>query len=151
MKKAKEIASEVGLNAKFGVMVEVASTAILIEDFCKSGIAFASIGSNDLTMTTLGIDRNNSKIAPLYNELHPAVLKLIKHVIQTCNKYDIESSICGEAGSNPEMAKLLVRWGIKSISVEIDAIESIRNIIYKTERELLLEALRKSGTNGEFV
>ena len=145
-KKAKAIAKEVGLpeTCKIGIMIETPSAALTIEDFCKEGIAFASIGSNDLTMLTLGVDRNNAKISKLYSEMHPAVLKLIEHTIKTCKKYGVESSICGEAPSNiPEMVEFLVRQGITSISVNIDAIQRTREIIAKTEKEILKEILRK--------
>ncbi|MDI6798876.1 MAG: phosphoenolpyruvate synthase [Candidatus Aenigmarchaeota archaeon] len=137
-RKVREIAKEMGLpeTCKLGIMVEVPSCALTIEDFCKEGIAFASIGSNDLTMMTLGVDRNNAKISSLYSETHPAVLKLIKHTIETCNKYNIESSICGEAPSNiPEMVEFLVKCKIKSISVNIDAIQRTREIVHSTEKK----------------
>jgi len=145
-RKAKEIALEVKLprSCKLGIMVEVPSCALTIEDFCKEGIAFASIGSNDLTMLTLGVDRNNAKLSKLYSEMHPAVLRLIKETIKTCNKYDVESSICGEAPSNiPEMVEFLVECGIASISVNIDAIKRVREIVARTEKKLLEDLRRK--------
>ncbi len=145
-RKAKEIALEVKLprSCKLGIMVEVPSCALTIEDFCKEGIAFASIGSNDLTMLTLGVDRNNAKLSNLYSEMHPAVLRLIKETIKTCNKYNVESSICGEAPSNiPEMVEFLVECGIASISVNIDAIKRVREIIVKAEKKLLEDLRRR--------
>ena len=76
--------------------------------------------------------------------MHPAVLKLIEQTIKTCNKYGIESSICGEAPSNiPEMVEFLVKCGITSISVNIDAIHRVREIVAKTENELLDELRKK--------
>ncbi len=132
--KAKEIAREVGYDGKLGIMVETPAAALNIEEFCKAGISFASIGSNDLTMLTLGIDRNNEKIASLYYELHPAVLKLISNVIKVCNKYGVESSICGEAPSNyPEMIEFLVKEGIGSISVNIDALQRVKKQVKELE------------------
>lgn len=144
-RKAKKIAKEVELpeSVKIGIMVEVPSAAISIEDFCKEGIDFASIGSNDLTQTTLGVDRNNAKISGLFNELHPAMLKLMENVIRVCNKYKVESSICGEAPSNrPEIVKFLIKYGITSISVNIDAIEKTRKVIFDAEKES--ELIKKS-------
>ncbi|MEM5829545.1 MAG: phosphoenolpyruvate synthase [Candidatus Aenigmatarchaeota archaeon] len=144
LRKAKEIAREIGLpeSCKIGIMCEVPSCALNIEDFCMEGVDFVSIGSNDLTMLTLGVDRNNAKISNLYSEFHPSVLKLIKHVIKVCNRYGIESSICGESGSDPEMVKLLIKFGIKSISCNIDAIEKVRMAVIRTERELILEFMQ---------
>jgi pyruvate,water dikinase len=134
-RKAKEIAKEIlPATAKLGIMVETAAAATIIEDFCKEGIEFASIGSNDLTQSVLCVDRNNARIAGLYSEFHPAVLKLIENMIKTCNRYNIESSICGESGSDPEMAKTLVNYGIRSVSCNMDAIDKIRKIVHETER-----------------
>jgi pyruvate,water dikinase len=136
-KKAREIAKESELpeTVKLGIMVEVPSCALTIEDFCEEGIAFASVGSNDLTQTSLGIDRNNAQIASLYSELHPAVLKMIRHVIHVCNEHGVDSSICGEAPSNrPEMVEFLVKAGISSISVNIDAIDKVRVQVNELEK-----------------
>lgn len=143
-RRARDIASEVNLpdTVRLGVMIETPAAALLIDELCKEGIDFASIGSNDLTQGVLEVDRNNAKISNLYSEFHPAVLKLIKDVIKTCNIYDIESSICGEAGSNPEMIQQLVRWGIRSVSANIDAVDKIRKTVVETEREILKETLR---------
>lgn len=128
--RAREIAKEVNVprEMKIGIMTETPAAALTIEEFCKQGVDFVSFGTNDLTQLTLGIDRNNEKIASLFSEFHPAVLKQIKSVIDTTKKYNIESSICGEAGSNPEMVKILVGYGITSISCNIDAIEKIKNL-----------------------
>ena len=136
-RKAKEIANkiEMGNNFDLGIMVETPACALSIEEFCKEGIDFASFGTNDLTMLTLGIDRNNAKIAKLHSEFHPSVLYMLHHVIDICNKYDVESSICGEAGSNPEMVKRLVKWGIKSISCNMDAVNKIRKAVLSVEKE----------------
>ncbi len=145
-RKSREMGNEVNLpdTVRMGIMVETPAAALVIEDFCKEGIDFASIGSNDLTQGVLEVDRNNAKISNLYSEFHPAVLKLMKDVIKTCNKYDIESSICGEAGSNPEMVMQLVRHGIRSVSANIDALDKIRKAVVGIEREILKETLHGS-------
>jgi len=145
-RKSREIASEINLpdTVRIGIMVETPAAALVIEDICKEGIDFASIGSNDLTQGVLEVDRNNFKISNLYSEFHPAVLKLMKEVIKTCNQYNIESSICGESGSDPEMVRQLVRYGIRSISANIDALDKIRKIVIEVEREILQETLHGS-------
>ena len=131
--KAKMLAEEAGLNPrkdiKFGVMVETPAAALIIEGICETGIDFISIGSNDLTQTILGVDRGNANIASLYTEFHPAVLKAIEHVIKISKKFGVESSICGQIGSDPKMAKLLVEAGIDSISANPDAVQQIRQVV----------------------
>ncbi|NJE25491.1 phosphoenolpyruvate synthase [Thermococcus sp. MV5] len=147
VREAKRIAREVGLephkDIEFGVMVETPASALIIEDLCKEGIDFISFGTNDLTQYTLAIDRDNERVFKLYDETHPAVLKLIKHVIKVCKKYGVETSICGQAASDPKMAKILVRLGIDSLSANPDAVELIRKVVAREEQRMMLEAARK--------
>jgi pyruvate,water dikinase len=146
LRKAREIAKEVGLPAgcKLGLMVETPAAALTIEDFCKEGIDFISFGTNDLSQLVLGVDRNNEKLAKLFTETHSGVKKLVKYVIKVCKSYNVETSICGEAPSNiPEFVEFLVKAGIDSISVNVDAIDRVKMQVVKIERKLLLEALRK--------
>jgi pyruvate,water dikinase len=142
-RKAKQIGDEVGFKGKYGIMVETPACALIIEDFCKEGIVFASFGSNDMTQLTLGIDRGDTRIQNLFSEKHPAMKKIFKMVIDVCRKYNVESSICGEGPSNDqELVEFLVDAGIDSISVNMDAIDKVRSTIIKSERKLLLEAVR---------
>ncbi|MDO8428263.1 MAG: phosphoenolpyruvate synthase [Candidatus Diapherotrites archaeon] len=144
---AKVIAKQVGLElgsqkVKFGVMVETPAACWIIEDFAQEGINFVSFGTNDLTQLTLGIDRNNERIQKQFTELHPAVLGQIKMVIEKCKNYGIETSICGQAGSNPEMVKKLIQFGINSISANIDAVQKIKNTVMAEEKRILLAHLK---------
>ncbi|RLG57978.1 MAG: phosphoenolpyruvate synthase [Candidatus Hydrothermarchaeota archaeon] len=147
VRKAKEIAKEVGLiphkDVKFGIMIETPAAALIVEDFIKEGIDFVSFGTNDLTQYTLALDRNNERVAKLYTEKHKAVQKLIKEVILTCRKYGVETSICGQAGSDPEIAEKLVEYGITSISANPDAVEVVREMVARTELRLLLDRARE--------
>jgi len=128
-------------------MCETPACALTMEDFCREGIDFVSFGSNDLTQTTLAVDRNNESLAKIFNSFHPAVLRLFREVIRTCRKYGVESSICGEEGSDPKMAEILVGYGIDSLSANIDAIDKIRQTVALAERKLILEGIRKAKGN----
>jgi pyruvate,water dikinase len=147
IKQAKDILREVGLepqeNIDFGVMVDTPASVQIIEDICEEGVDFISFGTNDLTQFTLAIDRNSAKVQKWYDELHPAILKQIKHVIDVCRRYNVETSICGQAGSKPEMADFLVKAGIDSISANPDAVQEIRHTVARAERKLLLKVARK--------
>ncbi len=147
LRRAKEIAKKAGLephrDVKFGIMVEIPAAALIIEEFIKEGIDFISFGTNDLTQYTLAVDRNNERVAKLYSEKHPAVLKLIEMVIRACREHGVETSICGQAGSDPEVARKLVEFGITSISANPDAVDRIREIVARTEMRLLLDSVRK--------
>ena len=123
-------------NMEFGVMIETPASCWIIEDLCKEGISFASFGTNDLTQLTLGIDRNNQKIANLFDEMHPAVLGEMAKVIKVCKKFGVETSVCGQAGSRKEMASFLVHQGINSISANADVVDKIREVVAKEEKRL---------------
>lgn len=141
--KVKRIIAAHGLsrssNFKLWLMVEIPSNVVLLEEFIKAGVDGVSIGSNDLTMLMLGVDRDNSEVAPAYDELNPAVLWALEKTITTCHKYRVTSSICGQAPSlHPELTEKLINWGITSVSVTPDMIDQTREIIVRAERRLLL-------------
>ncbi|MBI2448937.1 phosphoenolpyruvate synthase [Candidatus Pacearchaeota archaeon] len=135
LKETKRIIKELGFekNIKLGIMVETPAAALTIEEFCKEGIDFISFGTNDLTQYTLAIDRGEESIQNLYNEMHPAVLYQLAHVIEICKKYNVETSICGQAGSKKEMARFLVEKGISSISVNADVAGEISRLVHEIE------------------
>lgn len=124
---------------KLGIMCEVPSTVILAEDFCKAGANFFSIGSNDLTQLTLGVDRDSTIVAEEFDERDEAIIRSIESVIKTCHKFGVKVSICGQAPSvYPELTEKLVEFGIDSISVNPDVIEKTRRIVASSEQRQLL-------------
>jgi len=134
VKQARAVFDEMGIkNVQFGVMVETPAAAILIKDICKEGIDFVSFGTNDLTQYTLAIDRGNEDVQYIYDEMNWAVLKQISRVIRECKAQGVETSICGQAGSKPEMVKFLVKQGIDSISVNADVAKEISELVHKLE------------------
>jgi pyruvate,water dikinase len=140
--KVKQIISDAGLyrspTFKLWMMVEIPSNVILLEEFIKAGIDGVSIGSNDLTMLLLGTDRDNSQIATEFDEQNDAVLWAFEKVIKTCNTYKVTSSLCGQAASQyPKLVEKLVHWGITSVSVSPDAIDTTRELISGIEKKLL--------------
>jgi len=147
--EAKRIAESVGLKPHkdcfFGIMVETPGCSLTIEDYIDAKIDFVSFGTNDLTQLTLGLDRNNEKIQKWFTELHPSILKQIAHVISFCKPAKVRTSICGQAGSNPEMVKELVKIGIDSISANIDSVDKIKEVVYNTEKEMLLDQIKASN------
>ncbi|MFA5894487.1 MAG: phosphoenolpyruvate synthase [Candidatus Shapirobacteria bacterium] len=140
--KVKKIISDHGLlrspTFKLFMMVEIPSNVILLDKFIDVGIDGISIGSNDLTMLTLGLDRDNGEVAKDFNELDPAVLWSLKRAITKAKKRGILASICGQAPSNhPELVEKLVKWGVTSISVSPDAIDRTREIVSWAEKKRL--------------
>ena len=130
-------------NFKLWMMVEVPSNIILMNKFIDAGIDGISIGSNDLTQLTLGVDRDSPKLAEVFDERDEAVLWSLERAISITNRRRITSSICGQAPSvYPELTTKLVQWGITSISVNPDMIEHTREIIARAEEDL---AIRPPG------
>jgi pyruvate,water dikinase len=122
---------------KFWMMVEIPTNVIQIEDFIKVGIDGVSIGSNDLTMLVTGTDRDNSEVAKAFNERSPSVSWALKRVVKRCIHSGVTCSICGQAPSTyPEMVEELVKYGITSISVNPDAVNSVRNTIVEAEKNI---------------
>ena len=145
VRRGKRLMAEVGIDPEkrsWGVMVETPAAALSIEEMAESGIDFASFGTNDLIQYTLAVDRNNENVADRYDAMHPAVLKLIADTIETCREHDVDTSICGQAGSDPEMAEFLVEEGVTSISANIDAVRDVQHEVKRVEQRLLLDSVR---------
>ena len=140
-KKVLETMKEFGLErGKEGLQVymmcEIPSNVILADEFCKIFDGF-SIGSNDLTQLTLGVDRDSSLVSHVYNERNEAVKKLIRDVIQTAHKHGRKIGICGQAPSDyPEYAEFLVQEGIDSISLNPDTVVAAHRRILSMEKKL---------------
>ncbi len=122
---------------KIWMMVEVPSNIILLEKFLAIGIDGISIGSNDLTQLTLGIDRDNARLAETFDERDEAVMLSLERAIKVSKSMGVTSSICGQAPSvYPELTEKLVEWGITSVSVSPDMIDQTREIIARVEERL---------------
>jgi pyruvate,water dikinase len=117
------------------MMCEIPSNVLLAADFCALFDGF-SIGSNDLTQLTLGVDRDSSRLAHLFDERNPAVKRLIADFVQSARTAGKPVGICGQAPSDyPEFARFLVETGITSISVDPDALLRTRETVYEAEQK----------------
>ncbi|NJP10586.1 MAG: hypothetical protein HC866_14815 [Leptolyngbyaceae cyanobacterium RU_5_1] len=126
------------------IMAEVPSVLLLLPDYVQAGVQGISIGTNDLTQLLLGVDRDQAQIAAAFEERHPAVKRAIAQLIQQAQDAGIPCSICGEAPVRyPELIDDLIRWGIHSISVAPEAVESTYGAIVRAERNLVLQSVRQ--------
>lgn len=140
----KTLLKEMNFECELWMMAEVPSVVYLLEDYIKAGIQGIAIGTNDLTQLLFGVDREQGEFRQQFNECHPAMLKLLKSLIQTARKEGIPCSICGQGVSlYPELIDYLVSWGISSISVEESAVERVYDLIARSEKRILLEAARQ--------
>jgi len=140
----KELVRKSGLLSypgfKLLIMVEVPYCALNLEEFLKIGISGVSIGTNDLTMMLLGVDRDNQEVANVYDERNPVIIQVLEYIVTTAVKYGVTSSICGQAASDyPDIVEKLVKAGITSVSVNPDAVDRTRELIYNIEKKHLGE------------
>tara|TARA_R100001198_G_C5235675_1_gene213687 strand:+ start:335 stop:2818 length:2484 start_codon:yes stop_codon:yes gene_type:complete len=131
-------------DLKVFLMAELPSNIILAEDFSKHIDGF-SIGSNDLTQLTLGLDRDSSLVASLYDERNEAVKKSISRLIKIAKQNNTKVGICGQGPSDfPDFAAFLVEEGIDTISVTPDSLLKTLKIISKFEKDKILEKLPRT-------
>lgn len=111
-----------------GIMVEVPSVAIEATKYC-SEVDFFSIGTNDLIQYTVAVDRGNERVANLYSAAHPAVLQLIRGVVQSAKRCETDVSLCGEMAGDLEFVPLLLGMGLRSMSITPPAIPEVKKLI----------------------
>ena len=145
-----ELKSE-GLNfdndIKLGIMVEVPSAAVMAKEFATE-VDFMSIGTNDLIQYLLAVDRGNEIVSPLYQEFHPAVVKMLNRIISGGKESNAKISMCGEMAADTLAIPLLVGLGLDSLSVSASSIPHIKKIIrslnYEDTKKLVKECLNFS-------
>ena len=127
-----------------GAMIEIPAAAFQVEVFARA-LDFLAVGSNDLTQYVLAVDRDNPRVAALYQELHPAMLKVLSDIAVAANRMDTPVSICGELAASPAGAVLLMAMGYKSLSVNASSLAAIRwvirNVAMYKARSLLQEVV----------
>ncbi len=132
-----------------GIMIETPSAALTASILARD-VDFFSIGTNDLTQYTLAVDRGNELVSTLYSSVDPAVLRLIRTVIQDAHKAQIDLSICGEMASEPEYIMLLLGMGVRTMSLASPMIPEVKQIIRSvTIRDCNNVARKILGMNSE--
>lgn len=119
---------------RIGVMIEVPATIIQIADLTKH-CDFVSIGSNDLTQYLLAVDRNNARVAGLYSQYHPAVLRAVRYVVSEVHRAGKTVSICGEMAGDPGTAILLMAMGFDMLSMSASNLLKVRKTICHVSME----------------
>lgn len=133
-------------HPKLGVMIELPSAVECCDEFAREA-DFLSIGSNDLVMYLLAVDRSNEQVERLYNPYHPAVLRALCRVIKTARRHGTHVSMCGEIGSSPLMIRFLIGCGLRSISADPARLsrirDEIRSVTTTKSQEFSAELLRQ--------
>jgi phosphotransferase system enzyme I (PtsI) len=145
LEKSKDELTKEGIpfsdNIEVGIMIEIPSAAI-ISDLLAREVDFFSIGTNDLIQYTLAVDRMNSKLSHLYSQYHPAMLRLIKGIIENAHKAGIWCGMCGEAAGDPKLIPIFLGMGLDEFSMNSPSILKTRYIIRnlnKNEMEKIAE------------
>ena len=126
-------------NPKSGIMIETPAAVIMSRQLAKK-VDFFSIGTNDLTQYTLAIDRQNTKLDDFYDAHHPAVLAMIRMVVENAHAEGIWAGICGELGADTTLTEEFLKMGVDELSVSPGSILPLRKIILETD----VEAYKKS-------
>ena len=137
--RAREICEEVRADLKreryqvaddvpLGMMVETPSAVALADHFARE-VAFFSIGTNDLIQYTMAVDRGNSKIAHLYQHLHPSILRLLRITVEAARRRKVHVAVCGEMAGDPLAVPILIGLGIDEFSVSPNMIPEVKRII----------------------
>ncbi len=146
--------TEQSLNRpKLGIMLEVPSVLYLLPQLARY-VDFFSVGSNDLTQYLLAVDRNNTRVASLYNAYHPAVLSALYDIVQQANKAEVPVTVCGEIAGEPGGAILLMGMGYRKLSMNAFNIRKInwliRNVSLEESKGLLACALTAHSQEDVF-
>jgi phosphoenolpyruvate-protein phosphotransferase (PTS system enzyme I) len=118
-------------DVKIGGMIEIPAAALALGIFAKK-LDFLSIGTNDLIQYTLAIDRTDEEVAHLYDPLHPAVLRLLSHIIGTSNRLGVPIAVCGEMAGELPYTRLLLGFGLRQLSMFSAQVPSIKQRILTT-------------------
>jgi len=121
-------------NIKIGVLIETPAAALISESLAKN-CDFLAIGTNDLTMYTLAIDRGDEEVAKIYDPAHLSVLRLIKLSSDSAKKVGVPISVCGEMAGDTMFTSLLLGMGIKTLSMSISRILKVKQFITKIDSE----------------
>jgi phosphotransferase system enzyme I (PtsI) len=134
----KEKKQKFDARVPVGGMIEVPAAALSLPAFVKR-LKFLSLGTNDLIQYTLAIDRADSAVAHLYDQLHPAVLKLVAHTIRTGNRARVPVSVCGEMAGELALTELLVGMGLRQFSMHPSQILAVKARVLETSRRSAMQ------------
>jgi phosphotransferase system enzyme I (PtsP) len=128
---------------RIGVMIEVPAAVYQTEALARR-VDFLSIGTNDLTQYLMAVDRNNTHVADIYDDLHPAVLRALIQVVEGAKRFQREVSVCGEMAGNPAAAVLLLGMGVDSLSMNGGSLPRVKWVIRSVSRARAREMLQAS-------
>jgi phosphotransferase system enzyme I (PtsI) len=130
-----------------GAMIEVPSAALMASRLARE-VDFFTIGTNDLIQYTLAVDRTDERVSDRYQPLHPAVLRLVRHVQRGATRHGIPTSICGEMASDPLLLGLLIGCGLTSFSMTPGALPAARRVVLPLATAEEIEQVLRESFDG---
>lgn len=115
-------------NPRVGIMIEVPSAVMMVEEFAQEA-DFLSVGTNDLVQYLLGVDRDNELVADWFRSLHPSVIRSLKNIVDASEKYQTPAIICGEMAGSHVYVTILIGLGVTELSMHVNAMPRVRHII----------------------
>lgn len=131
-KKQLQAREDVFSEVEIGCMIEIPSAALMVSSLLKL-VDFISIGTNDLIQYTLSVDRSDDAVSYLYQPAHPAIIKLLSHIIRTANRMNKGVSICGEMAGDTTYTKLLLGLGLRKFSMNNSNLLAVKEIILHSD------------------
>jgi len=125
---------------KVGLLIEVPAAVVILDKLLRY-VDFVSVGTNDLVQFVLAVDRNNQKVASIYNPLHPAVISTILDIVSVCKERNKPMVICGESAANPKCAYLYLGMGIDQLSMNAPSVPIIKHLIRNVQKADAEQAL----------
>ena len=129
-------------------MIEIPSAALTVSSLLKL-IDFVSIGTNDLIQYTLSVDRSDDSVSYLYQPAHPAIIKLLSHIIRTANRAGKGVSVCGEMAGDAVYTRLLLGLGLRKFSMTSNNLLAIKDIIVRSNTVNLVNDVAKIIRNED--
>lgn len=146
-KQLAERGEEYG-EVSVGCMIEIPSAALTVGSILKL-VDFISIGTNDLIQYVLSVDRGDDSVSHLYQPGHPAVLKMIQHIIRTSNRMEKGVSVCGEMAGDPDFTRVLLGMGLRRFSMNPNNLLAVKNIVLQSDTEQLEHDIAKLLRNED--
>jgi phosphotransferase system enzyme I (PtsP) len=142
----KELTEEEGYQLKMpalGAMIEVPAAVYQVKEIGRR-VDFMSVGTNDLTQYLLAVDRNNPRVADLYDALHPSVLRALKSIYDQAETVNCQLSVCGEMAGDPISAVVLLGLGYKNFSMSASSLLRVKSLMLKVSREMANDLVKEA-------
>ena len=131
-----------------GCMIEIPSAALTVSSLLK-WVDFVSVGTNDLIQYTLSVDRSDDAVSYLYQPAHPAIIRLLAHIIRTANRMGKGVSVCGEMAGDTKYTRMLLGLGLRKFSMNINNLLDVKDVVLHSRTEQLENEIAKLLRNED--